>query len=80
LAENLRKLRAARGWSQEMLAAESQLDRSFVAHVEREGRNVSIDNIDRLARAFDISVAQLFTCSEKQFGHGTRDRSAPQEG
>ncbi|MFM0178734.1 helix-turn-helix transcriptional regulator [Paraburkholderia aspalathi] len=59
LATKLRKLRAQRGWSQEDLAAESGLDRSFVAHVEREARNVSIDNIERLSIALGVQVFEL---------------------
>jgi transcriptional regulator with XRE-family HTH domain len=60
LAANVRRLRAERDWSQEDLAAESLLDRSFIAHVERENRNISIDNVEKLAKAFHISVATLF--------------------
>lgn len=56
LARNLRRLRAAKGWSQEDLALEADLHRTFVAHVERGARNVSIDNVEKLATAFDIPV------------------------
>lgn len=59
LARNLRMLRAQRGWSQEELAFECELHRTFVAHVEREARNISIDNIEKLARALGVSVSQL---------------------
>ena len=51
LALNLIRLRAARGWTQEALAFESGLHRTFVAHVERQARNISLDNLERLARA-----------------------------
>ncbi|ENH6339638.1 helix-turn-helix transcriptional regulator [Burkholderia vietnamiensis] len=61
LAANVRQLRAEREWSQEDLAAESLLDRSFIAHVEREARNISIDNIEKLAKAFKITVAKLLS-------------------
>ena len=60
LAHNLRRMRAERGWSQEDLAAACGLDRSFVAHVERAVRNISIDNIEKLALAFDVKIADLF--------------------
>lgn len=56
LARNLRRLRAAKGWSQEDLALEAELHRTFVAHVERGIRNISIDNIEKLAMAFDMPV------------------------
>jgi transcriptional regulator with XRE-family HTH domain len=59
LAIKLRRLRAEKNWSQEDLAAESGLDRSFVAHVEREARNISIDNIEKLARGLGVQVYEL---------------------
>ena len=61
LAANVRALRAAKGWSQEDLALESGLHRTFVAHVEREVRNISIDNIERLAAALGVTVGELLS-------------------
>ena len=55
LAANLKRLRAERGWSQEQLAHEAGLHRTFIAHVERKMRNISIDNIERLALALGVS-------------------------
>lgn len=59
LALNLIALRNDRGWSQEVLALEAGLHRTFVAHVERQARNISIDNIEKLAVALDESVSSL---------------------
>ena len=59
LAMNIVRLRKERGWSQEDLALESGLHRTFVAHVERQVRNISIDNIERLANALQIDVHVL---------------------
>lgn len=56
LARNLRRLRALKGWSQEELAFEANLHRTFIAHVERGARNISIDNIEKLALVFDMPV------------------------
>ncbi|GAB7534268.1 hypothetical protein BGC_04730 [Burkholderia sp. 3C] len=53
-------MRAERGWSQEELAAAAELDRSFIAHVERGARNISIDNIERLAHAFGVEIGDFF--------------------
>ncbi|MFX1679894.1 helix-turn-helix transcriptional regulator [Mitsuaria sp. CC2] len=60
LALNLIRLRAEKGWSQEALALESGLHRTFVAHVERLRRNASLDNIERMARALGVPVRELF--------------------
>jgi transcriptional regulator with XRE-family HTH domain len=59
LADNLRALRAERQWSQEDLALECELHRTFVAHVEREARNISLDNIEKLAKALHVPVHRL---------------------
>jgi transcriptional regulator with XRE-family HTH domain len=59
VATNLRRLRSRRGWSQEALADEAGLDRTYVGSVERAERNISIDNICRLAAALSVDVRQL---------------------
>ena len=59
LADNVRRLRTELGWSQEELAFECNLHRTFVAHVEREARNISIDNITKIAGALGVTVYQL---------------------
>ncbi|MDR3300244.1 MAG: helix-turn-helix domain-containing protein [Candidatus Accumulibacter sp.] len=59
LASNLRRLRAERKMSQEDLALEAELHRTFVAHVERGARNISIDNVEKLADALAIPIHDL---------------------
>lgn len=59
LALNVLRLRNKRGWSQEALAMEAGLHRTFIAHVERQARNISIDNIERIATAFGVPIAEL---------------------
>lgn len=59
LARNIRTLRAGKGWSQEALALEAGLHRTFVAHVERAARNISLDNIARLAVALEVTAPDL---------------------
>lgn len=60
MARNVRALRAAKGYSQEELAFEAGLHRTFVAHVERGARNISIDNIEKLATALGAQCRELF--------------------
>ena len=59
LAVNLIALRSRREWSQEALALEAGLHRTFVAHVERRARNISLDNLEKLAAALDVSTFEL---------------------
>ncbi len=54
-----RKYRLARGWSQDDLAAELDLDRSFVSGIERGQRNVTHKTMDKLATAFQITISEL---------------------
>lgn len=59
LAANVIRLRREKGMSQEALAFEAGLHRTFVAHVERQARNISLDNLVRLADALDVPVHTL---------------------
>jgi transcriptional regulator with XRE-family HTH domain len=58
-AANVRKLRRAHGLSQEELAELSDLHRTYVGSVERGERNVSIDNMERLANALRVTLREL---------------------
>ncbi len=59
LAANIVALRREKGWSQEALAFECGLHRTFVAHVERLSRNISLDNIERIAFALGVQPYEL---------------------
>ncbi len=59
LASNLRDRRLARRWSQEFLGFECGLHRTFIAHVEGGVRNISIDNLERLASALCVQTYEL---------------------
>lgn len=61
VAQNVRSLRLARHISQEKLAELSGLHRTYVGSIERSERNISLENIDRLAAALDVAAVDLLT-------------------
>jgi transcriptional regulator with XRE-family HTH domain len=61
LGDRIRKLRKKRGWTQIEMAERVGIDRSFLADVERGKRNVSILNLDLMAKGLKVSLSQLFS-------------------
>ncbi len=59
LAQRLRLLRTLRGWSQETLAEQAGLHRTYISGIERAERNLGLDNLDKLAQAFGVTVVDL---------------------
>jgi transcriptional regulator with XRE-family HTH domain len=58
-AQKLRQIRQNKGLSQEALADIAGLHRTYVGSVERSERNVSIDNMERLAQALEVDLSEL---------------------
>jgi transcriptional regulator with XRE-family HTH domain len=56
---NVKKLRKQRGWSQEDLSNKSNLHRTYIGSIEKGGRNVSLINIEKLARALKVKLSEL---------------------
>jgi transcriptional regulator with XRE-family HTH domain len=59
LGVNVRRTRLERGMSQEALAAEAGMKRSYVSDLERGVRNPSVNALGRLARALGADPADL---------------------
>jgi transcriptional regulator with XRE-family HTH domain len=60
LAVRIRQLRHERGWSQEKLAEEAGMHRTYLGGIEVARRNPSLRNLIRIARALGIPVKTLF--------------------
>lgn len=58
--KRVRAAREARDWSQEDLAHEAGLDRTYVGGVERGERNVALLNLNRLAAALNQDFGDFF--------------------
>jgi transcriptional regulator with XRE-family HTH domain len=57
----VRQLRVKRGWTQVVFAEKLGLDRSYIADIERGNRNVSLMNVEVIARGFGLSLSRLLT-------------------
>ena len=59
LGSRIRKIRQKKKMSQETLAFESNLHRTYISDIERGARNVSIVNIEKIAKALNVTLKQL---------------------
>ena len=59
LAINMKTLRKERGWSQETLALEADLDRTYVSGIERKVKNPTITVVERIAKALNCGLGDL---------------------
>lgn len=57
--DRVRELRKSEGYSQESFADECGLDRTYMGGIERGERNVALRNIEKIAEALGISIAEL---------------------
>ena len=60
LGGRIKELRSSRGISQESLAHLADLDRTYINSVENGKRNIAIENIEKIAKALNISVRDFF--------------------
>ena len=67
IAKNIRKHRLKLDLSQEDLAERADIHRTYIGSVERGERNVSIDNIERIASALGIEITKLFEDDDATF-------------
>jgi len=58
--ERIKAFRKKKGFSQEDLGFKSSLHRTYISEVERGRRNISIVNIAKIAKAFNLRIKELF--------------------
>ena len=59
LGQNVRRLREAKGWSQEDYADRAGIHRTYVSDIERGRRNPTISVVEKLARPLEITIGRL---------------------
>ncbi|CAH0496428.1 helix-turn-helix domain-containing protein [Novosphingobium sp. CECT 9465] len=60
VAGNLRKLRLAKGLSQEEVAHLAGLDRNYVGNLEREQNSPTVDTLERIAEVLGVAAVEFF--------------------
>ncbi|GGB60580.1 hypothetical protein GCM10011505_46620 [Tistrella bauzanensis] len=60
VARNIRRYRVRQGLSQEALAVDAAIDRTYVSRLERQAENPTVAVLDRLARALGCDIRDLF--------------------
>jgi transcriptional regulator with XRE-family HTH domain len=60
VAHNLKRLRVRAGFSQDRLALEAEIDRTYVSRIERKLENCSIGVIEKLADAIGCEIIEFF--------------------
>jgi len=58
-SQSVKTLRLEKGWSQEELARRADLHRTYIGSIERSERNVSLLNIERIAKALKVNIKDL---------------------
>lgn len=76
LSANMKARRLAMGFSQERVAALARLHPNYIGSVERGERNVSIDNIEKIAAALSLPISALFQASAPKGGRRASGREA----
>jgi transcriptional regulator with XRE-family HTH domain len=60
LGKRVRELRDARDWSQEQMGEASGMHWTYIGQVERGERNLTLESIQKIARAFRLKISELF--------------------
>ena len=60
VAVNIRRLRVARGVSQEAFAVDAGVDRTYMSRIERKMENPTVTVLERIAAALGVEIAALF--------------------
>ena len=64
VGQRIKELRKTISISQESLANKADVDRTYVTDVENGRRNVSVEILDRLINALDVTVSEFFNSKE----------------
>lgn len=60
VGQRIKELRIKQGLSQEEFAFRCELDRTYITSLERGKRNISLTNLEKIAKAFNMTLSEFF--------------------
>ncbi len=60
VGQRIKELRTKQGLSQEEFAFRCELDRTYITSLERGKRNISLENLEKIAKAFNMTLSEFF--------------------
>ena len=60
VGQRIKELRTKQGLSQEEFAFRCELDRTYITSLERGKRNISLTNLEKIAKAFNMNLSEFF--------------------
>ena len=80
LGKRVQELRAAKKWSQEEFAHVSGLHRTYIGQIERGEKNISFENLSKVAAVLGVTLSELFSGLEDGSALGGAPKRAPLPG
>ena len=60
VGQRIKELRTKQGLSQEEFAFKCDLDRTYITSLERGKRNISLENLEKIAKALNMTLSEFF--------------------
>lgn len=60
VGQRIKELRTKQGLSQEEFAFKCDLDRTYITSLERGKRNISLENLEKISKAFNMTLSEFF--------------------
>lgn len=60
VGQRIKELRTKQGLSQEEFAFRCELDRTYITSLEKGKRNISLTNLEKIAKAFNMTLSEFF--------------------
>jgi transcriptional regulator with XRE-family HTH domain len=64
--ERVREIRKEKGYSQEELSYKADLHRTYIGMIERAERNITLVNIEKIAKALNVEIKDIFISGKKE--------------